>query len=79
VSAEPPYSETHRPQFHFSPLKNWMNDPNGLVYYRGEYHLFFQHNPVGIKWGPNTPAFCPRPPTRRWNSAPRAGMYVSPR
>jgi fructan beta-fructosidase len=45
------YNETYRPQFHFSPRKNWTNDPNGLVYYKGEYHLFFQHNPFGIDWG----------------------------
>jgi len=45
------YGETYRPQFHFSPAKNWTNDPNGLVYYEGEYHLFFQHNPFGINWG----------------------------
>jgi sucrose-6-phosphate hydrolase SacC (GH32 family) len=45
------YDETYRPQFHFSPAKNWTNDPNGLVYYKGEYHLFFQHNPFGIQWG----------------------------
>jgi sucrose-6-phosphate hydrolase SacC (GH32 family) len=45
------YEETYRPQFHFSPAKNWTNDPNGLVYYKGEYHLFFQHNPFGIQWG----------------------------
>src|SRR5579871_2097633 len=45
------YDETYRPQFHFSPQRNWMNDTNGLVYYRGNYHLFFQHNPVGIEWG----------------------------
>jgi fructan beta-fructosidase len=32
----PPYSETYRPQFHFTPEQNWMNDPNGLVYYKGE-------------------------------------------
>ena len=41
----------HGPVYHYSPAKNWMNDPNGLVFYKGEYHLFFQHNPHGNVWG----------------------------
>lgn len=44
-------NEKFRPQFHFTPTRNWMNDPNGLFYYKGKYHLFFQHNPQAIDWG----------------------------
>jgi sucrose-6-phosphate hydrolase SacC (GH32 family) len=44
-------NEKYRPQFHFTPTRNWMNDPNGLFYYKGRYHLFFQHNPKAIDWG----------------------------
>ena len=46
-----PYDEPFRPQYHFSPAKNWMNDPNGCVFHDGEWHLFYQYNPEGDTWG----------------------------
>ncbi len=42
--------EKYRPQIHFTPDKNWVNDPNGMVYYKGKYHLFFQHSPNSTVW-----------------------------
>ena len=46
------YEEQYRNQFHFSPPANWMNDPTGMVYYDGEYHLFYQYYPKSTVWGP---------------------------
>ena len=51
LDAERLYREPLRPQFHFSPRRGWVGDPNGLVCYKGDYHLFFQYNPYGLKWG----------------------------
>ncbi len=52
IDSSKTYSEPYRPQFHFSPEKKWMNDPNGLVFYKGVYHLFYQYYPEDIVWGP---------------------------
>ena len=50
-TAQSGYDEQYRPQIHFTPAKNWMNDPNGMVYADGTYHLFYQYNPQGNDWG----------------------------
>jgi fructan beta-fructosidase len=47
---EPTYQEQFRPQYHYTPAKNWMNDPNGLVSYKGKHHMFYQYNPFGTTW-----------------------------
>ncbi len=45
------YTERYRPQYHWTPAKNWMNDANGLIYHKGQYHMYYQYNPTGDVWG----------------------------
>ncbi|MGX5716578.1 GH32 C-terminal domain-containing protein [Arthrobacter sp. MAHUQ-56] len=46
-----PATQQYRPYLHYTPAQNWMNDPNGLVYHKGVYHMYYQHNPFGTTWG----------------------------
>jgi len=66
------YSEKFRPQYHFSPDSMWMNDPNGMVFYEGEYHLFYQYYPDSNVWGPMHWGHAVSPDMVHWEHLPIA-------
>ncbi len=71
------YDQVLRPQFHFTSLKNWFNDPNGMVWYDGEYHLFFQHIPKDTKWGNMTWGHAVSTDMIHWEQLPHAILPYS--
>ena len=66
------YDEAFRGQFHFSSRAGWMNDPNGSFYYRGQYHLFYQHNPHGLAWDTMHWGHATSPDLVHWTQKPIA-------
>jgi fructan beta-fructosidase len=66
------FTEEFRPELHFTPAAHWINDPNGLLYYKGKYHLFYQHNPSGILWGNMSWGHSVSSDLQRWEHLPVA-------
>ena len=70
--ADSPYTERDRPQFHFTSRRGWLNDPNGLVWHDGQYHMFYQHNPYGWDWGNMHWGHATSPDLVHWTEQPEA-------
>jgi beta-fructofuranosidase len=65
-------ADLHRPQYHFLPAANWMNDPNGPIYWKGVYHMFYQYNPNGAFWGDMHWGHAESPDMIHWQHLPVA-------
>src|SRR5258706_1018394 len=72
MQSQSAFSEPYRPQFHFSPRQDWINDPNGLVFYDGEYHLFYQCYPGSVIRGPMHWGHAVSPDLIHWTELPIA-------
>lgn len=75
METEVTFEERYRPQYHYTPRINWMNDPNGLVYYDGTFHLFHQYNPFGDQWGYMSWNHATSPDMIHWEHQPVAIPY----